>query len=112
MPEEFDYEVVDSTKPTRKAGIKAAATITKIELTTAVKIFGAAAARPEQAVWAIYVKTKDWEGRVATINKPASRFIGKRSKLYLFKAQYKAFPKVGMKVQLVTNARGYWNLVL
>lgn len=112
MPEEFDYEIADPNKPKRKAGLTAAATITKIELTTAAAIFGTAAQRPDQLLWAIYVKTKDWEGRVVTINKPPSNIIGQRSKLAMFKKQYKSFPKVGMKVQLVTNARGYWNLVL
>lgn len=112
MPEEFDYEVGTGGKANRAVGLKANATITKIELTTADQIFGAKATRPTQQLWAIYVKSKDWEGRVSTINKPPSKIIGQRSKLAMFKARYKSFPKVGMKVQLVTNARGYWNLVL
>ncbi len=96
----------------RKPGQTAKATITKIVLTKAGEVYKKGARNPEQPVYAIIANIEGWEGRIATINKPPSRYISQKSKMALFKARYKAYPKVGIKVNVVTNEQGYWKLVL
>ena len=50
--------------------------------------------------------------RIATFAKPQSDAISSKSKLAQFKQRYKQFPKVGLKVDVVTDDNGYWKVAL
>ncbi|HKM77262.1 MAG TPA: hypothetical protein VJZ32_12685 [Candidatus Bathyarchaeia archaeon] len=107
---QFDYTI--STKPERKPGTKAKATIADIKEVKAVDVFKAAAKNPDQLLFVIFAKIGDWQGRVDTINKPISKQISPKSRLAQFKQRYKQFPKIGMKVDVLANDAGYWKLDL
>jgi hypothetical protein len=49
--------------------------------------------------------------RIATFTKPQSNEISPKSRLEQFKQRYKQFPKLGMKVDVVTDDSGYWKIV-
>lgn len=105
---EFDYTI----SPKRKPGTRAKATITDIKEVKAVEVFKAAAQDPEQLLFVIHGKIDDWEGRIGTINKPTSKEISAKSNLAQFKERYEQFPKIGMLVDVVANAEGFWKLDL
>ena len=96
----------------RKPGQIAKATITKIENTTAGNIYGKSAKEPKQPVFVISANVEGIEIRIATINKPASKYISPKHKLAQFKQRYGQLPKVGMKLDVATDAKGFWKLVL
>ncbi|MGO9645893.1 MAG: hypothetical protein ACLPY5_14250 [Candidatus Bathyarchaeia archaeon] len=96
----------------RKPGQTAKATITKIENTTAGNIFGKSAKDPKQSVFVIYANVEGIDTRIATINKPASKYISPKHKLAQFKQRYTQLPKVGLRVDAVTDAKGFWKLAL
>ncbi len=106
---EFPYKIVEKS---RKPGEKAKAPITKVEQVTAGEIFGAKANDPKQELFAVYARVDDREMRIATFNKPIGDEISPKSRLAQFKRRYKRFPTPGMKVDVVTNDKGYWALVL
>jgi hypothetical protein len=95
----------------RKPGLKAKATITKVQLVKAAEIFKDKAKDPEQLVYAIYGRVNGREMRIATFTKPFSEEISPKSRLAQFKQRYKQFPKTGMKVEVMTDANGYWKIV-
>src|SRR3990172_4215369 len=105
----FDYEITDNPKP----GIASKATITRIETAKAAEIYKEKAKDPEQRVCAIYGKVEHdgWEGRLRTISLPPTKQISSKAKLAQFKLRYKQFPKTGMKVDVITDANGYWKLI-
>jgi len=106
---EFPYKIVDKK---RKAGLRAKATITKVQLVKAVEIFKDKAKEPEQQLYAIHGRVNDREMRIATFTKPQSDEISSKSRLAQFKQRYKRFPALGMKVEVVTDDNGYWKIDL
>ena len=106
---EFPYKIVDKK---RKPGLKAKATITKVQLVKAVNIFKDKAKDPEQQLYAIYGRANDREMRIAIFAKPLGNEISPKSKLAQFRGRYKSWPKVGMKVDVETNENGYWKIAL
>ena len=105
----FDYEIVDNPKP----GITSKATVTLVETTKAGEIFKEKAKDPEQDVCVIYGKVEHdgWEGRLRTFSKPSTKQISTRTKMAQFKLRYKQFPRSGMKVDVITDANGYWKMI-
>lgn len=106
---EFPYKIVDKK---RKPGLKAKAAITKVQLVKARDIFKDKAKDPEQMLYAIYGRVDGREMRLATFNKPQAEEISPKSKLALFKHRYHRFPTVGMRVDLVTNPNGFWQIAM
>jgi len=106
---EFPYKIVDKK---RKPGLKAKATITKVQLLKAAEIFKDKAKDPEQQLYAIHGRVNDREMRIATFTKPQSEEISSKSKLARFKQRYKRFPTLGMKVDVMTDENGYWKIAL
>lgn len=106
---EFPREIVDKK---RKPGLKAKATITKVQLVKAVEIFKDKAKDPEQKLYAIHGRVNDREMRNATFTKPFGEEISPKSRLAQFKQRYKRFPTIGMKVDVVTDDNGYWKVAL
>jgi len=104
---EFPYKIVDKK---RKSGLKAKATITKVQLVKAVDIFNDK--DKEQQLYAIYGRVTDRDLRIATFAKPQGAEISSKSRLAQFKQRYKRFPTVGMKVDVVTDEKGYWKICL
>jgi hypothetical protein len=96
----------------RKPGLKAKATITKVQLMKTVEIFKDKAKDPEQELYAIHGRVNDREMRIATFGKPQSREISPNSRLAQFKQRYKQWPKPGMKVEVQTDESGYWRIAL
>ena len=95
-----------------RPGLKAKATITKVQLVKAAEIFKDKAKDPEQELYAIHGRVNDREMRIATFTKPFSEEISPKSRLAQFKQRYKHFPKLGMRVDVVTDDNGYWKIVL
>ena len=106
---EFPYKIVDKK---RKPGLKAKATITKVQLVKAADIFKDKAKDPEQQLYAIYGRVNDREMRIATFAKPLGNEISPKSKLAKFRRRYKSRPKVGMKVDVETDENGYWKITV
>jgi hypothetical protein len=106
---EFPYKIVDKK---RKPGLKAKATITKVQLVRAVEIFKDKAKDPEQELYTVHGRVNDREMRIATFTKPQSEEISPKSRLAQFKQRYKQFPKLGMKVDVVTYDKGYWKILI
>ena len=106
---EFPYKIVDKK---RKPGLKGKATITKVQLVKAVHIFKDKAKDPEQQLYAIYGRVSDREMRIATFAKPQGEEISPKSRLAQFKQRYKQFPKLGLKVDVVTDENGYRKVAL
>ena len=106
---EFPYQIVDKK---REAGLKSKAQITNIQEVKAGQIFGEKARDPAQSVYAIYARIDGRDMRVATFSKPFGKEISSKTKLAQFKQRYKQFPKVGLKIDLMTSADGFWNIVL
>jgi len=50
--------------------------------------------------------------RIATFAKPQGEEISPKSSLAQFKQRYKSWPKVGMKVDVETDEKGHWKIVL
>ena len=103
------YKIVDKK---RKPAQKAKGTLTKVKEMKASEVYRAKATDPEAELFAIYCLVEGRELRVANFNKPKDNEISSKSKLAQFKHRYKRFPTPGMKVDLVTNDKGYWTLVL
>jgi hypothetical protein len=106
---EFPYKIGDKK---RKPGLKAKATITKVQLVKAAEIFRDKAKDPEQELYAIHGRVNDREMRIATFAKPQSEEISPKSRLAQFKQRYKQFPKLDMKVDVETDDNGYWRITL
>ena len=106
---EFPYKIVDKK---RKPGLKAKATITKVQVAKAAEIFKEKAKDPEQQLYAIQGSIDGRDMRIATFSKPQSNEISSKSRLAQFKHRYKRFPTVGMKVDVVTDDNGYWKIVV
>ena len=106
---EFPYKIVDKK---RKPGLKAKAIITKVQLVKAADIFKDKAKDPEQQLYAVYGRVTDRDLRIATFAKPQGAEISSKSRLAQFKRRYKRFPTVGMKVDVVTDDKGYWKIGL
>ena len=106
---EFPYKIVDKK---RKPGLKAKATITKVQLVKAAEIFKDKAKDPEQALYSIHGRVNDREMRIATFTKPQGEEISSKSRLAQFKQRYKRFPALGMKVDVATDDNGYWKIAL
>jgi len=96
----------------RKPGLKAKATITKVQLVKAVDVFKDKAKDPKQQLYAIHGRVNEREMRIATFAKPQGEEISPKSRLAQFKQHYKRFPTIGMKVDVVTDENGYWKIAL
>ena len=64
---QFSYKIVDKK---RKSGLKAKATITKVQLVKAAEIFREKAKDPEQQLFAVHGRVNDREMRIAKFPKP------------------------------------------
>ena len=106
---QFSYKIVDRK---RKPGLKAKATITKVQLVKAAEIFREKAKDPEQQLFAVHGRVNDREMRIATFPKPQGAEISSKSRLAQFKQHYKNWPRVGMRVDVVTDQNGYWKIAL
>jgi hypothetical protein len=106
---EFPFKIVDKK---RKPGMKAKATITKVQQVKASEIFKDRANDPEQELYAVHCRVDGRELRVAIFTKPQGTEISSNTKLALFKHRYHRFPTVGMRVDLVTNDKGFWTIVV
>ena len=95
----------------RKPGLKAKATITKVQLVKAVDVKDKAK-DPKQQLYAIHGRVNEREMRIATFAKPQGEEISPKSRLAQFKQHYKRFPTIGMKVDVVTDENGYWKIAL
>ena len=109
MSVEFPYKIVDRK---RKPGLKTKATITKVQLVKASEIFKDKAKDPQQELYAVHGRVNDREMRIGTFAKPQGDEISPKSRLAQFKQRYKQFPKVGLKVDVVTDNNGYWKIAL
>ena len=58
-------------------------------------------------LYAIYGRVEGREVRIATFAKPQGDEISPIGRLAQFKQHYKQFPKVGLKVDVVTDDNGY-----
>ena len=103
------YKITDKK---RKPGQKAKATITKVQLVKAAEIFRDKAKDPGQMLYAIHGRVNDREMRIATFAKPQGEEISPKSRLAQFKQRYKQFPKLGLKVDVVTDENGYRKVAL
>jgi hypothetical protein len=101
----IEYEI-------RKQGLKDKAKITRIEIKKASEIFGQKTQTPEQSLIVIYANIDGWEGKIGTIPKPSAKFVSPKSKMAKFIQRYKKSPEIGMTVDVTTNEKGYWTLVL
>ena len=99
-----EYEV-------RKEGLKDKAKIIRVDTKKAGEIFKNTTT-PEQPLIEIYANINGWEGRIGTIPKPSSKYVSPKSKMAQFLQKYKKAPETGMTVDVITNAKGYWALVL
>jgi len=99
-----DYEI-------RRAGLKDKARITQVNTKRAGDIFKSTKT-PDQQLIEIRANVDGWEGRIATIPKPSSKYVSPKSKMAQFIAKYKRTPESGMQIDVVTNDKGYWTLVL
>ena len=106
MSVEFPYKIADKKKP----GLKAKTAITKVQLVKAAEIFKDKAKDPEQMLYAIYGHVEGRDMRIVTFTKPLGAEISPKSRLAQFKQRYKQFPKVGLKVDVVTDDNGYWKI--
>jgi hypothetical protein len=106
---EFPCKIADKK---RKPSLKAKATIMKVQLLKAVEIFKDKAKDPEQQLYAVQGLVNDHEMRIAAFAMPQSIEISPKSKLARFKLRHKQFPKLGMKVDVVTDDKGYWKIAL
>jgi hypothetical protein len=94
-----------------KEGTKEKATIARVETKKAGEIFKNTKT-PNQLLIEIVANIKGWEGRIGTIPKPPSKYLSPRSKMAQFITRYRKPPEVGMTVDVTTNEKGYWTLVL
>jgi hypothetical protein len=95
----------------RKPGQTAKATITQIETRTAGDIFKTKAKNPKQELYVLSGNVEGVETRIATIDKLVSKYLSPRHRLTKFMQRYGQLPKVGMKVDVAADAKGYWKLV-
>jgi hypothetical protein len=102
--EDSGYEIL-------KRGRKARAKITSVETKRAGDVFKNATV-PDQQLIVISANVYGWVGRIATIPKPPSRYVSPRFKMAQFITKYRKPPEVGMTVDVTTNEKGYWTLVL
>lgn len=96
----------------RKTGLKDKARITRLETKKASEIFGQKTTTPDQQLIEICANVNGWEGRIGTIPKPPSKMVSPISKMGKFLQRYKKPPELGMPVEVATNEKGYWSLVL
>lgn len=108
----MDFDYVVTTKPVRKPGTKAKATIIEIREVKASQVYKTGAKNPDQQLFAIIARVGDWEGLIGTIPRPPTKIISAKSRLAQFKQRYKKFPTVGMHVDVLANDAGYWKLVI
>ncbi len=96
----------------RKKGLRNKARIIRVDTKKAIEIYGKNTKTPEQPLIEIHGNIDGWEGRIGTIPKPASKYVSSKSKMAKFLEKYKKPPEAGMTVDVETNEKGYWTLVL
>jgi hypothetical protein len=101
----------DSGYEILKRGRKARAKITSVETKRAGDVFKNATA-PDQQLIVISANIYGWEGRIGTIPRPPSKYLSPRMKMAQFITKYRKPPEAGMTVDVTTNEKGYWTLVL
>jgi hypothetical protein len=101
----------DSEYEILKRGRKAKAKITCIETKRAGELFKNAKT-PDQQLIVIRANIYGWVGRIGSIPKPPSKYLSPRSKMAQFITKYRKPPEVGMTVDVTTNEKGFWTLVL
>lgn len=101
----MEYEI-------RQPGQKAKGIITEIKTMKASEIYKAAAKNPNQLLLVVFAKVDGWTGRVATFNKPASKFVSPSAKLAKFIQRYRHPPETGMPIDLQADAKGFWAIVM
>jgi hypothetical protein len=95
----------------RKEGLKDKARITKVSTKKASDIFKNSK-NPDQILLEIYADIGGYQGRIGTIPKPPSKYVSPRSRMAQFLQRYQKPPETGMVVDVITNAKGYWTLLL
>ena len=104
----IQYKIAEPRKP----GLRCKTQITKIEEVLAGEVFRDKARDSNQIIYAIYGRVDDREIRIATYSKPQGHEISPKSRLAQFKQRYKQFPTPRMRVDLVTNDKGFWTIAL
>jgi hypothetical protein len=96
-----------------KAGVTSKVTITRIEVAKAGDIYKDKAKDPNQELCVIYgrVEQDGWEGRLGAFAKPSTKQITSKTIMAQFKLRYKQLPKSGVKVDVVTDANGFWKMI-
>jgi hypothetical protein len=102
----------EQTYEVRKVGLKEKAKIVTVKTRKASEIFGQKTKTPDQELIEVIANVNGWEGRIGTIPKPPSKLVAPNSKMGKFLQRYKKPPEPGMLVDVVTNEKGYWMLVL
>jgi hypothetical protein len=101
---ETEYEIL-------KQGTRAKARITSVETKRSSEVFKNSKT-PDQQLIVIVADVDGWVGRVGTIPKPPSKYLSPKSKMAQFITKYRKPPEVGMTVDIATNEKGFWTLVL
>lgn len=96
----------------RKTGVKEKAKVTGAKTKKAAEIYGQKTKEPDQQLIEITANINGWEGRIGTIPKPPSMLVFPKSKMAKFLQRYKKAPEPGMVVDVISNEKGYWTLVL
>jgi nucleotidyltransferase/DNA polymerase involved in DNA repair len=95
----------------RKKGLRTKAKITHVETKKAKEICKNAKA-PEQSLIAVTADVNGMDTRVGLIPEPLSKYVSPRSKMAAFITRYKKPREVGMSIDVETNERGFWVMVL
>jgi len=101
---ESEYEIL-------KEGTKEKARITSVETKRSGEVFKNSKT-PDQQLVVIVADVDGWVGRVGTIPKPPSKYLSPKSKMAQFITKYRKPPAVGMTIEVATNEKGFWTLVL
>jgi len=99
-----EYEIL-------KEGAKEKAKITSVEIKRSGEVFKNSKT-PDQQLVVIVADVDGWVGRVGTIPKPPSKYLSPKSKMAQFITKYRKPPAVGMTIDVATNEKGFWTLVL
>jgi hypothetical protein len=99
-----EYEIL-------KEGAKERARITTVETKRSGDVFKNSKT-PDQQLVVIVANVNGWIGRVGTIPKPPSKYLSPKSKMAQFLTRYKKPPEVRMTIDIATNDKGFWTLVL
>jgi hypothetical protein len=104
MGKESEYTIL-------REGTNEKAKITSVETKRSAEVFKNSKS-PDQQLIVISANVYGWVGRIGTIPKPPSKYLSPRSNMAQFITKYRRPPEVGMTVDVTTNEKGFWTLVL